>query len=355
MNKKVPTTEIIEIKDNNTIESWKRYRKSHMENLIGGYHLCNVLFCFYKLNLIDKFKSKNGVSLSKDINGLNDYLLDHLCLYLQSCDVLKKEDNRYYLTKTGELLFDDIAIAQLGFYLEAYGDVTSKIPSLITGECIYGKDIMRDGKALGKHCATLFHQFHTPTVLQALREIKANYILDLGCGGGQFLIDACLRNPDLRGVGLDISEEVIDFARIQSSRNGLSNRLEFVVGDAFSPALWPKICYEADVLCATGTFHEHFRDGENSVISLLNTFASIFKKNSYKAFILGEPELYYDNKDNDSDLLLVHIFTKQGLPRNYKEWLKIFEKTDFKCRKIFRHSDAGPRFSFFDLIPKSNI
>lgn len=351
MNKKMFTTEVVEIKDDDTIESWRRYRKSGMESLIGGYHLCTVLFSLYKLGLTDTFRSNDGVDLSKNINGLNTYLLDQLCVYLQSCDVLKKTDNKYYLTKIGEFIFEDIAVAQLGFYLEAYGDVTSKIHSLITGESVYGRNITRDGKALGEHCATLFHQFHTSTVLHALREIEANYILDLGCGGGQFLIDACLRNPDLRGIGLDISEEAIEFARIQSSRNGLSNRLEFVVGDAFSPDLWPKICYEADVLCATGVLHEHFRDGESSVINLLNTFASIFKENNYKAFILGEPELYYDNQDNDSDLFLVHIFTKQGFPRNYKEWLKLFEKTNFRCRKVFRRSDAGPRFSFFDLIP----
>lgn len=351
MDKKVVTTEIVEIKDESTIESWRRYRKSGMENLIGSYNLCSVLFSLYKLKLIDNFRSKDGIDLFKDIHGLNFYLLNNICVYLQSCNVLKKENNKYYLTEEGGFLFDDISIAQLGFYLEAYGNVVSKIHSLVSGESVYGQDITRDGRALGEHCATLFRQFHTSTVLHALKEIEAKYILDLGCGGGQFLIDACLKNPDLRGVGLDVSEEAIDFARIQSSRNDLSNRLEFVVGDAFSPESWPKICYEADVLCATGVLHEHFRDGEDSVINLLNKFSSIFKENNYKAFILGEPEIYYDNKDNDSDLFLIHIFTKQGFPRNYKEWLKLFEKTNFKCRKIFRRSDAGPRFSFFDLIP----
>lgn len=345
-------TEIVEIKDDNTVKVWEKYHNSGMEDLIGKYHLCKVLFSLYKLGLINRFKESGCLDVSNaKIDGLDSYLLENLFLYLIFYDILKKEDNKYYLTDLGKLLLEDVSIAQLGFYVEAYGEITSKISSLISGEDVYGENINRDGEALGKHCATLFHQFHTSTVLYALQNIKASYILDLGCGGGQFLIDACLRDQNLRGIGLDISKSAIEFACTQSDKNGLSNRLKFVVGNAFSPDTWPKVCYEADVLCATGVLHEHFRDGESAVINLLNTFASIFKRNHYKAFILGEPELYYDNKDNDLDLFLVHIFTKQGFPRNYKEWLKLFEKTNFQCRKVFRRSNAGPRFSFFDLIP----
>lgn len=107
------------------------------------------------------------------------------------------------------------------------------------------------------------------------------------------LIDACLRDPSLTGVGLDISAPAIEEANELCIKYNLTNRLTFVVGDAFQPDSWSEECRKADVICAVGVIHEHFRDGEQAVINILNTYAKSMK-NKCKRFILGEPEIRYD-------------------------------------------------------------
>jgi cyclopropane fatty-acyl-phospholipid synthase-like methyltransferase len=239
-------------------------------------------------------------------------------------------------------------MAQLGFYMEAYGPVISAASELALGRKRYGAEVQRNGEALGRHSGVLFHHFYTPIVLEVLREHQARVVLDLGCGAGRSLVDACLRNPSLRGIGLDLSEGAISAARELAAENGLSDRLTFVVGNAFEPKSWPKICSEADVIMAVGVLHEHFRDGEAAVIRLLDVFAELLHQR-VKGLLVGEPELYYDRKQHDPDFYLAHILTAQGFPRARTQWLELFDKTRLRCRRVLVRPQAGQRLAFYDL------
>lgn len=343
--------ELVELTDEMPEQAWDRYRRSGMAELIGAYHLCQVLYAAEQLGLNTLLRTGRSFTVDQLPPQLRSELGVNLIRYLVVRGIIKQENEQFRITDHGQLLLDDIASAQLGFYLEAYGPVTSCLKELLDGSRDYGNDVLRNGEALGRHCATLFETFHTATVQEALRGMGAKYLLDLGCGGGRFLVDACLRDSTLRGVGLDISEGAINFAKQLSCRLKTQDRLDFVVGDAFKPETWPDVCRKADALCAVGVIHEHFRDGEQAVISILDQYAELLRTGSIKGFILGEPELYYDDEENDSDLFLVHIFTKQGFPRRRERWLDIFPKTQLRCRRLFRRPNAGPRFTFFDLVP----
>ncbi|MDP9829214.1 SAM-dependent methyltransferase [Kineosporia succinea] len=75
--------------------------------------------------------------------------------------------------------------------------------------------------------------------------------LDLGCGGGEWLLRALERSPGARGVGVDVSEPAIAHARAQGERRGLAGRLAFELGDA-SGHRSPE---PVDVVLAVGVTH----------------------------------------------------------------------------------------------------
>jgi SAM-dependent methyltransferase len=353
MRTEIAAPEVIELTDPEPARVWQDYHRSGMLDLIGSHYLCQSLYAAERAGIARKLRQKEWVSEDELLADVDRHFGRHLLRYLAVRGVLRQKGENpesHGLTPRGRLLLDDIPLAQLGFYLEAYGPVVQNLDGLLQGSVRYGTDVLRDGGALGRHCATLFHQFHTPIVLKALEGVQARSILDLGCGGGRFLVDACQQNPELRGIGLDISPGAIEFARELAAREGLSHRLRFEVADAFRPETWPSYCREAEALCAIGMLHESFRDGEQAVIDILNVYAD-FLAHGVKSFILGEPELHYDELDNDPELFLIHIFTMQGFPRRKELWLELFEKTKLRCRRMLVRTNAGPRFAFYDLVP----
>jgi SAM-dependent methyltransferase len=343
--------EIIQLDNINQNQSWCNVESSGMIDIISKYNLAKVLTALYKTGIVSHIKTESGIDL-EEMTGFNKHLLSHLLRYLKIHGILTTNKEKYLLTSHGKAILSDESIAQLCFYSEAYENVTSNIDNFLTDNLIYGKDIIRDGKALGIHCDTLFKQYHTPSIMEAIQGFNCKKVIDIGCGGGQFLIDICQENEYLQGIGLDISQPAIDYANEASKQNNLAERLRFVVADAFNLSSWPQECFQADILCGSGVVHEHFRDGEDAVITILNTYSKLLKENGFKAIILGEPEIRHDLIKSDSDLFLVHIFTAQGFPRHREEWLKLFPRTSLKCDKVYTRLDAGPRFNFFVLTLK---
>jgi SAM-dependent methyltransferase len=347
--------DVVEFKDSTLDEIWAGYRRSGISGMINSYNLCNALFALASSGAVDRLDAEDFKKPEELLQGLDAHLGTNLLRYLRVQGVLEEQAGTFRTTGHGAELLSDVALAQLGFYRGAYGPVFDKMPQLLRGELRYGPDVQRDGAALGKYSAVLFHRFHTPIVLEGVRRMNATQILDLGCGAGRALIDACRKNPDIRGVGLDISDDVIGLARRTAEESGFSDRLRFVVGDAFRPQTWPAECHSADAILAVGVMHEHFREGESAVIGLLNVFADLLEAGKLKGMLLGEPELRYDAEDNDPDFYLAHIFTNQGFPRAIDGWLELFEKTRLRCRRVLRRPDSGPRLVFYDLVARHGV
>ena len=57
-------------------------------------------------------------------------------------------------------------------------------------------------------------------------------ILDVGCGSGEVIIEMGLAFPKAELVGLDLSEPMLELARMSAEQAGLSERVSFRIGDA---------------------------------------------------------------------------------------------------------------------------
>ena len=340
------------VSDAETQPEWTRYATSGLPGLIESANFVDALFAFVKIGMAGRFSADTTVSLDTAVHGFDRRMAEGLVRYLQVRDVLVSAAGGYQLTPKGAALISELSHSQLGFYREAYGPVLENMSKLVSGAARYGVDIQRDGEALGRHCSVGFRYFGNAAAFDALGGLGAKTILDLGCGGAWFLIDACRRDPTVKGIGLDISPEAIEFAKASVAEAGLNDRIRLVVGDAFVPQTWPAACADADALFSVGTLHEKFREGEAAVVALLDRYATHAAGGKLKGMVLGEPELDEQPDPRGADFFLVHILTEQGLPRARTQWLELFKRTKFYCPRVVSNPEMGPPFSFYELRPR---
>jgi SAM-dependent methyltransferase len=76
-------------------------------------------------------------------------------------------------------------------------------------------------------------------------------VLDLGCGGAEWLLRALVSHPGLRAEGVDVSEPALDHARMAADRLGVLDRLELHHQDAvaFTSA------HRFDLVLSAGSSH----------------------------------------------------------------------------------------------------
>ncbi|MBB6120588.1 SAM-dependent methyltransferase [Nocardiopsis algeriensis] len=308
------------------------------------------LYAFVESGCLERLRAEEWASAAEILGGSATDTGQGFIEYLRLCGVLDRRDGRYRLSPKGTLLTSEISLARLGFYLEAYAPVTARITDLITNKAEYGRDVVRAGGALSRHSGTVATVSYVGLVAEAIAERQPRRILDIGCGDGSLILRLCARLPELSGVGIDISPAAIENARADSARDGLADRTSFEVADAFSPDTWSEKAAAADVLVGVGVMHELFRDGEDAVIEVLNRLADVLTED--KVFLLGEPELRYDNRENDSDFFLVHVLTGQGIPRNRTAWLDVFRRSRLRCKRVITNAVAGPRTCFYELTAR---
>lgn len=339
--------EVVELWDTGRIGAWQDYHLSGMPDLISAFNLCYALHALCTTGLLDRLRGDERRSRGELLAGMEEETGSGFLRYLTLCGVLEEHAGAYRLTRRGAMLTADIALARLGFYLEAYGPVTRRAADLLSGAATYGVDIVRDHGALGRRSGTITSVSYVPIVREAMRRRAATALVDLGCGDGTLLVELCTTYPELTGIGLDIAPAAIDAAQTLAERAGVAERVRFRVGDAFDTATWPAECDSADVICGVGVLHEKFRDGEDAVVGLLDQFAAALGD---RMLLLGEPEPRYDNRENDSDFFLVHVLTRQGLPRDRTGWLAVFDRSRMTCRRLYASAVAGPRTCFYELV-----
>jgi len=73
-------------------------------------------------------------------------------------------------------------------------------------------------------------------LIRDLAPAEGSHVLELGCGTGRNLIAAAKQYPNVRFYGLDISEQMLETARANIEKAGLTDRISLVRGDASDPA-----------------------------------------------------------------------------------------------------------------------
>lgn len=112
--------------------------------------------------------------------------------------------------------------------------------------------------------AELFAEVLLPRV-PALAEVgeRGGLAVDLGCGNGWYLRRLAARFPKLRGVGMDMVPANIEGATAAAAREGLSDRLDFRLGDLHHFAVQEPV----DLVAMNRALHHVWAEGPEAVMT----------------------------------------------------------------------------------------
>ena len=191
-----------------------------------------------------------------------------------------------------------------------------------------------------------WYRAHADEILAVCRNLPAGDILDVGCGTGYLLRNYLKHNPAARGVGLDVSAEMISEATKRARSEQVENveffqvNFEEIETSAFES-------YDFRIIVCASVFH-YFSDPKQAAITLYS--------------MLAEDGVLYLLERDKSRSLLTRIW--DFLHRNYikdnvefydkSELLRIFEQAGFKSpqlvRSIRRYFWKGKLFTSIALI-----
>ncbi len=78
----------------------------------------------------------------------------------------------------------------------------------------------------------VIESYYVPIAEDVVSTLKAGRILDLGTGPGYLPIEIVKRSPFIRVDGIDLSRSLIEMARLNATKAGVAERLNFKVGNA---------------------------------------------------------------------------------------------------------------------------
>lgn len=107
-----------------------------------------------------------------------------------------------------------------------------------------------------------WYQAHADEILRQCPPLPTGDILDVGCGTGYFLRSYLARNPHARGVGIDVSEGMVEAARARAEAEQIAN-VEFVGGDFERVDLQLFAAYRFSIIVCANAFH-YFSDPQSA-------------------------------------------------------------------------------------------
>jgi SAM-dependent methyltransferase len=283
---------------------------------------------------------------------LDAKILDSLFEYLHGAQLLEFKNGSYSKTLKGKRYFNVYTRGVLNIYLGAYDEVLSSLEPLLKKKMKLDDpklDRSTRHAAAGTAFATCVNTI--PKVVELIKNYEFNCVLDLGCGTGDFLIQLCRENTKLRAIGVDMSTDALAQARDSSKQFDVDGRIQFktaTIGKEEIP-LTSQEMKDVDLLTSMYMVHELGRDGRGAIIELI---VKLKKQFSGKKLLLIEVE-DFDPKLNSSEELahygrmdyrLIHILSRQGLPRPQMDWHGIFK--DAGCAVVEPGVKAGGSFIY---------
>ena len=164
-------------------------------------------------------------------------------------------------------------------------------------------------------------QRHFYALIEGLAPPAGGSVLEAGCGTGRNLIVAARRWPDARYYGVDISEAMLETARANVAKAGLSDRITFAQGDATA--------FDAQAMFGRAAFDRVF---QSYTLSMIPDWKGALREAASKLAPGGR-------------LDIVDFGQQEHLPRWFRAmlfaWLARF--------------DVTPRAELFEVVDKAGL
>jgi ubiquinone/menaquinone biosynthesis C-methylase UbiE len=188
-----------------------------------------------------------------------------------------------------------------------------------------------------KATSMVIESYYRPVAKEIVFNLNEGTILDLGTGPGYLPVEIVKRSPTINVIGVDLSRKLIEMARSNAVKAGLTERLTFKAGNAgrleFADSSF-------DMVISTGMLH--------SLKEPLNVLQEIYRvlKTDREAWIFDPAKVAsavdrrrWKESLNLRERFFLWLFQLFGLHKPIKAYTReqaiaLIEKTDFKNYQI---------------------
>ncbi|MCA0971005.1 methyltransferase domain-containing protein [Halobacillus litoralis] len=225
-----------------------------------------------ELDLFNQFERATDIDTVSEKTGYPRDLLASWVRVGVAVKHLKKRPNERFRSskqRCSTLMGDNVSPgikAILKEMLELHIPTMLKYPDIMRSHERAQFDHERHGEVVAETSALLEH-FAIKKIIKMLRDQRAKTVVDLGCGHGGYLRKLSEEFPDLKLVGVDINQKVVDHAR--SLSEGYPN-ISFEVGDINT---WEPE-EQVDVVLLHNIFHYIHPDERDNLLDHLRSYVT---------------------------------------------------------------------------------
>lgn len=258
-------------------------------------------------------------------------VLSSVFVYLHSLDLLKAmPEGGYGLTDEGRT-----ALKRSGAFLLlcSYRGYFENLAGLLTGDSEATVDRRRNVLGSGSlHSKKFF-----PAVWEMFRRAHPSALIDVGCGDGQFLTDACTEWPDVSIAAVDLSPIAVETTLKRLETFGRKDVVGIVesganVGDWIAHLPEALKAGSPLVLAMWFVVHEFSGGDPKTVIRFFHEVRSALPKAN---IILGEitalpPELLAEHHESSimPEMLFFHDLSRQGVLK-WETWHHVLDEIPY--------------------------
>jgi SAM-dependent methyltransferase len=303
--------------------------------LISDAYLAQVLVALWDSGIYEYLRERGKVEIgavSRELN-LDPEILRSLIEYLVGWGILAPEGESFILSAQGKHYWNYITRGVLTSQLAGYNQLLVNLGPLLRKEIdINDPRLNRDGRLVASGSGYALLGSNTiPWVLKLIQQIGGSYVMDAGCGAGDFLIQLALRWPEGGGIGVDMNGDAIAKARINAKHSGVADRLQFFHTklSAEPTPIDKSILDKVDTLTAMYLLHEFAgRGGPETIRAAIAQLVAQFP--GRKLLMLegerADPAALNANPPRtfaQLDYSFIHPISRQGPLRTVKEWEQI--------------------------------
>lgn len=308
----------------------RRAQKSVWPGLINGFVMTRAVQALLNVGFFDELQRRGHVEVAQFAGqeGLDEDILRSLCDALYASRFLDRGNGGYVLTPLGRTL----VTTGRGWFEGVYGyePVYHSLEQLLRKEAVYGVDVSRLPDHIARGSAAAEALLYFPLAVDVIRQGGYKHLLDLGCGEGTFLREACQAVPGLRASGVDLSPVAVSAGEQRVRAAGLAARITMHVKDVSALTEAPPELRDVDIATVFFVLHELLYSGEARVVEFLRQFRAAFPGVPLMVFEADRPTPAVMRKRPGMAIpyFLQHDLSHQKAVAR-QEWRPILEQSGF--------------------------